>query len=121
MNEQQYDEIMAKIDGLMDAKPNTPEEAELERLSVLVEEYEDEHYPISPPDPKPMKDPNEMSYIAREPCGCIVAATLDNGRPRNRSLLKEWIDDGLTIERVTSHEVRRVGLALCEEHEGDDR
>lgn len=50
MNEKEYDEIMAKIDGLMDAKPNTPEEAELERLSKMVEVYEDEHWPIEEPD-----------------------------------------------------------------------
>lgn len=35
----------------MHARPNTPEGAELEVLSVLVEKYEDERTPIDPPEP----------------------------------------------------------------------
>ncbi len=35
----------------MDAKRNTSEMDELEILSVLVEKYEDEHFPIASPDP----------------------------------------------------------------------
>ena len=35
----------------MDAAPGSPEEEELELFSVLVERYEDEHYPIDLPDP----------------------------------------------------------------------
>ena len=32
-------------------KPNTPEADELEILSILVENYEQKHYPIPPPNP----------------------------------------------------------------------
>jgi len=36
----------------MDAEADTPETvAELERLTLLVEAYEDIHYPMDPPDP----------------------------------------------------------------------
>ncbi len=35
----------------MDAEAGTPEEDELVRLTDIVEAYEDEHYPIDPPDP----------------------------------------------------------------------
>ncbi len=49
--EEDYDETMAKIDELIDAKPGTPEFDELEVLSVLSEAYEDENHPIDAPDP----------------------------------------------------------------------
>jgi HTH-type transcriptional regulator/antitoxin HigA len=35
----------------MDAKAGSPQEAELELWSVLVEKYEEEHFPIESPDP----------------------------------------------------------------------
>ncbi len=46
-----YESALARIESLMDAKRNTREMDELEVLSVLVEKYEDEHFPISSPDP----------------------------------------------------------------------
>ncbi len=42
---------LTHLEGLMDAKPGSPQEAELELWSVLVEKYEDEHFPIAAPDP----------------------------------------------------------------------
>jgi HTH-type transcriptional regulator/antitoxin HigA len=50
-NKKDYDAAMKKIESLMDAKRNSPELDELEVLSILVEKYEDEHFPISTPDP----------------------------------------------------------------------
>ncbi|MBI1293576.1 hypothetical protein GC175_01290 [bacterium] len=49
--EAEYEAALAHLTRLMDAKPGSPEEEELERLSMLVERYEREHYPIEPPDP----------------------------------------------------------------------
>ncbi len=49
--EKDYDEVMNRIDKLIDAKPGTSEYDELEVLSVLSEAYEDENYPIDAPDP----------------------------------------------------------------------
>ncbi|MFC7332518.1 helix-turn-helix domain-containing protein [Rhodocista pekingensis] len=40
---------LARIDDLMDAEEGTPEVAELEVLSILVEQYEREAFPIDPP------------------------------------------------------------------------
>jgi len=42
---------LARIETLWDAQPGTPEHDELEVLSVLVSAYEDEHWPIWPPNP----------------------------------------------------------------------
>lgn len=47
----QYEATLARIDQIFDAKPGTPRGDELELLLLLVEHYEDETYPIDPPDP----------------------------------------------------------------------
>ena len=49
--ETEYQTALQEIDRLFDALPNTPEEDRLEVLTILVEAYEAEHYPILPPDP----------------------------------------------------------------------
>ena len=50
-SEADYDAVLARIDALMDAGPDTPEADELEVLVTLVEAYEAIHWPIEPPDP----------------------------------------------------------------------
>ncbi|HDR14813.1 MAG TPA: hypothetical protein ENN79_04850 [Desulfobacteraceae bacterium] len=50
-SEEDYEKALARIETLMDAEADTPEGAELERLTFLVKSYEDVHYPIDPPDP----------------------------------------------------------------------
>jgi HTH-type transcriptional regulator / antitoxin HigA len=49
--ETEYETTLARIEELMDAAPNSPEEEELKCLVLLVEKYEGEHYPIDLPDP----------------------------------------------------------------------
>lgn len=49
--EDEYEAALAQIETLMDAELDRSQEKELERLAILVEEYEDEHYPIEEPDP----------------------------------------------------------------------
>lgn len=41
----------ARMEQLWAAEDGTPEADELEVLSILIEKYEDEHYPIAPSDP----------------------------------------------------------------------
>lgn len=50
-SESEYETALAQIEPLMNAEPDSPQEKELERLAILVEAYEDEHYPIAAPDP----------------------------------------------------------------------
>ncbi len=49
--EEEYERALKRIEELMDAEAGTPEEDELVRLTDIVEAYEEEHYPIDPPDP----------------------------------------------------------------------
>ena len=46
-----YKEAMARLEDIFDANPGTNEGDELELLSILIEKYEDEHFPIEAPDP----------------------------------------------------------------------
>jgi HTH-type transcriptional regulator / antitoxin HigA len=45
--EAEYEAMLKRIEVLMDAAAGTREGEELERLSLLVERYEQEHYPIN--------------------------------------------------------------------------
>jgi HTH-type transcriptional regulator/antitoxin HigA len=52
-NEADYDAALERVESLigMDPAAGTEEAEELDVLSLIVEKYEDEHYPVAPPDP----------------------------------------------------------------------
>jgi len=49
--EKDYDVALDRLDKIFDAEPDTAKGDELEVLSLLIEDYEEKHYPIGPPDP----------------------------------------------------------------------
>jgi HTH-type transcriptional regulator/antitoxin HigA len=46
-----YQSALARLEVIFDAKPGTSEGDELEVLGILIDKYEQEHYPIDFPDP----------------------------------------------------------------------
>jgi HTH-type transcriptional regulator/antitoxin HigA len=50
-NKTQLNRALKRINELWGAKPNTEKGDELDILMLLVEKYEEEHYPIPPSDP----------------------------------------------------------------------
>jgi HTH-type transcriptional regulator/antitoxin HigA len=50
-NEKDYDDALAKVEKLWGADEGTENGDKLDILLVLVDDYENKHYPISPPDP----------------------------------------------------------------------
>ena len=46
-----YEEALNRIDAIFDAEPNTEKGDEFELLSLLIDKYEEEHYPIDLPHP----------------------------------------------------------------------
>jgi HTH-type transcriptional regulator/antitoxin HigA len=46
-----YKKALERLEEIFDAKLNSPEGDELEILGILIEQFEDEHFPISLPDP----------------------------------------------------------------------
>jgi HTH-type transcriptional regulator/antitoxin HigA len=49
--ESEYGAALARVEKLMDARPNTPQGDELEILSLLIHDYEGRAFPIDKPDP----------------------------------------------------------------------
>jgi HTH-type transcriptional regulator / antitoxin HigA len=49
--EADYQAALQRVRKLWEAEPGSPEADELEILSLLVNKYEEEHYPIEEPDP----------------------------------------------------------------------
>ena len=47
----EHEAALAHVETLMDAAPSSKAEAELELWSLLIEKYEEEHFPIAAPDP----------------------------------------------------------------------
>ncbi len=50
-NEDDYQKALKRLDVIFDAPASTKEGDEAEILSLLIENYENEHYPIDAPDP----------------------------------------------------------------------
>ncbi|MFB0947616.1 MAG: HTH-type transcriptional regulator/antitoxin HigA [Spirosomataceae bacterium] len=50
-SEEDYEAGLARLETIFHAEINTPESDEAEVLSILLEKYEEEHYPIGMPDP----------------------------------------------------------------------
>jgi HTH-type transcriptional regulator/antitoxin HigA len=49
--EEDYQAALSRLEDIFDAPDGTPESDELDILGLLVDEYENEHYPIDSPDP----------------------------------------------------------------------
>ncbi|MBC3542436.1 type II toxin-antitoxin system HigA family antitoxin [Rufibacter sediminis] len=49
--EEEYEQMLARIDEIFNATPGSAEAKELELLMLIVNKYEEEHYAIEEPDP----------------------------------------------------------------------
>jgi HTH-type transcriptional regulator/antitoxin HigA len=49
--EKEYSQALKRLEVIFDSAVNTPEGDEADILGLLIEKYEDEHYPIGAPDP----------------------------------------------------------------------
>jgi HTH-type transcriptional regulator/antitoxin HigA len=49
--EKDYQKALKRLEIIFDALPGTPEGDELDVLALLIEHYENEHFPIEAPDP----------------------------------------------------------------------
>jgi len=50
-NKKDYQQALARLEVIFDAKKDTAERDELEILGILIDRYENEHFPIDLPDP----------------------------------------------------------------------
>lgn len=52
--EQDYENALKRLEKIFDAPIDSVEVDEAEILSILIEKYEDQQYPIEVPNPKPL-------------------------------------------------------------------
>ena len=101
--EEEYEEALALVAGLMDAVPNSAEADDLEVLSILIEKYEQEHYPIDMPDPisaikfrmdqEGLIQKDLIPYIGSQP---KVSAVLNGKCELSKDMIRK-LHDGLGI------------------------
>lgn len=101
--EADYEAALAYIEGLMDAKPNSPEEEELELFSTLIEQYENEHYHIDLPDPiEAIKFRMEQQELTRKDMAAYIGSqskvseVLNRKRPLSLRMIRK-LHTGLGI------------------------
>lgn len=56
-----------------------------------------------------------MAYVGIKPCGCMVAARVDNSKHKKEVAkdISDFVKQGLRVERITVNRVRKE-LKKCE-------
>jgi len=109
--EEDYRKALKKAGEIWDAEPGTPEADELEALLPLIEDYEEAHYPIDPPDPiEAIKVRMEQLGLNRkdlEPCigsRGRVSDILNRRRPLTLSMIRKLSEKlGLPGDVLIAH------------------
>src|SRR5690606_3858718 len=99
-NDDEHAVAMARIEEIFDATPGTPEGDELELLTLLVEKYEEEAFPIDLPDPvaaiqfrmeqQGLKPKDLIPYLGS---ASRVSEVLGGKRPLSLSMIRRLVDD----------------------------
>ncbi|MDO9318341.1 MAG: hypothetical protein Q7V56_09090 [Gammaproteobacteria bacterium] len=104
-NDDQHAAALARLTKLMavDLAPDSPEESELEVLSLLVEHYEKDRFPIDKPDPveaikfrmdqQGLSQKDLIPFIGSAP---KVSEVLNHKRPLSLSMIRK-LNTGLKI------------------------
>lgn len=93
-NEQDYNLALKRLEQIFHAPENTPDGDEAEVLSILIEKFEDENYPIGMPDPiEAIKFRMEQMHMNQKELAEIVgfASRVSEILNRKRKLTLEMI------------------------------
>jgi len=105
-NDKQLNEALERVNQLWDAKSDTSERDELEVLTLLIEKYEEEHYPIPASEPieaieaiKFLMDQNNLTRKDLQPfLGSMSRVSEILNRKRDLSLIMiKRLHHGLNI------------------------
>lgn len=101
--EAELEKALAHVNTLMDAAPGSKAEAELEVWSILIEKFEEEHFPMKAPDPisaiefrmdqMGLSRSDLLRYI---PSKSKVSEILSRRRPLSLSMIRA-LSEGLNI------------------------
>lgn len=102
-NEKEYKAALAHVDKLMDAAPGSAKEEALDLWALLVEKYEEQHFPIDTPDPveairfrmeqQGLRPADLQRYV---PSKSKVSEVLNRKRPLSLSMIRAF-NAGLEI------------------------
>jgi HTH-type transcriptional regulator/antitoxin HigA len=94
----EYQATLARIEKIFDARPGTAKGDELELLLLLVETYEEQAYPIDPPDPiaalrfrmeqEGLKPKDLIPYIGSK---SKVSEVLSGRRPLSLTMIRKLV------------------------------
>lgn len=128
--EEEYEAALEHVSGLMDASPGSSEEDELELWSLLVEQYEEQQYPIDLPDPiEAIKFRMEQMGLQQKdltryiPAKSKVSEILSHKRPLSLSMIRALHDNlGISAE-VLVREVKltKPGRATANKGKGSSQ
>lgn len=83
--EADYEAALARIDELIGSVPGSEEDAELDRISDLVIQYEDVHYPMEKPEPAPaLEFLLDQQMVSRERMVALAGDGADLDRDTGR-------------------------------------
>ncbi len=116
-SEAEYEATLARIERIFRAKPGTAQGDELELLLLLVETYEEQAYPIDPPDPiaalrfrmeqQGLKPRDLIPYIGSK---SKVSEVLSGRRPLSLTMIRKLVT-GLHIPAEVALGVAKSRLA----------
>ena len=121
---------LARIEEIFEAEPGTPEDDELGVLFDLVEHYEDQHYPIGPPDDpiaaiefvmeqQELTDQDLVPYIGSlSGVKAVMSRRKDITMPMARALHKHL---GIPAETLLQESMPEVGEHYAPPEENHDR
>jgi HTH-type transcriptional regulator / antitoxin HigA len=99
--EEDYNAAFKRLKQIFQANKGTPEGDEMEMLSILIEKYEDEHYPIDLPDPiEAIKDRMEQMGLRQKDLERIIGV---------KSLVSEILN---RKRKLTLEMIRRLNKEL---------
>ena len=118
--EKEYQNALEELEPLMDAAPGSKEEQELELLALLIEKYEDEHFPIPLPDPveaikfrmeqQGLTQKDLIPYIGSQ---SKVSEVLNHRRPLSLEMIRK-LHEGLEIPAEVL--IQKPGAEIPEVH-----
>jgi len=98
-NEADYELALQEIDRCLDAEAGSSERDRLEVLTVLVDDYEARHHPISPPDPiAAIECVLEQRGLSRKDLEGVIGSSgrisevMNNQRPLSLAMIRKLVE-----------------------------
>ncbi len=109
-SEQQYKNALKMVDQLIDSEPHTKEFEYLEVISILIDVYENQHYPIEPleaidaikyeMDEQGLKQKDLIPYFGSKE---MVSQVLNRKRPLSLKMIKSLYNNfGISAQSLLS-------------------